>query len=281
MTKVHGELRKQYSEEALMGLLARGESANLEIINSVILSPLFDHLSCAKNISPSSIAHWINDGERQLSEDVERNELLRLLVEPLRRNAEKWPIGISLCNPPGTGLPKEVLQRQDEIEKGVQAPMIPSLLAGNLSVSEYLDELDRKGTADVYKPVNKHLRDDYERQKGRLDKMREIAAKRLWPDLHGEWLPRLQEDPSFIDDFKRLLRVALLTSKLDEYESWTDWSISAIAEVGSYCAQQGADSKLKLIGDLVDKGLSRILTNEKSRALRGARPLIAFYQKLR
>jgi hypothetical protein len=29
MTKVHGELRKQYSEEALMGLLARGESANL------------------------------------------------------------------------------------------------------------------------------------------------------------------------------------------------------------------------------------------------------------
>jgi hypothetical protein len=33
--------------------------------------------------------------------------------------------------------------------------MIPSLLAGNLSVSEYLDELDRKGTADVYKPVNK------------------------------------------------------------------------------------------------------------------------------
>jgi hypothetical protein len=111
--------------------------------------------------------------------------------------------------------------------------------------------------------------------------MREIAAKHLWPDLHGDWLPRLQEDPSFIDDFKRLLRVALLTSKLDEYESWTDWSISAIAEVGSYCAQLGADSKLKLIGDLVDKGLSRILTNEKSRALRGARPLIAFYQKLR
>jgi hypothetical protein len=117
---------------------------------------VLDHLRCVKNISPGSIVHRIGTNDKKIDAgDSAVKEVTQLLIEPLYRNIDQWPIALSLCNPPGAGVGESEVRRQKEIEQRAQRPMIPALLAGKLPNSEYLDTLE--GDKDAYHPINKQL----------------------------------------------------------------------------------------------------------------------------
>jgi hypothetical protein len=117
--------------------------------------------------------------------------------------------------------------------------------------------------------------------------MRDIAATHLWPSLHREWLPRLEAEPQFMDESKRLLRIALLSSKFSSFESLNEMPIFLISSFGGFAG--GAAIELSggsagvgtLVGGLIKKGIDLGLGDEKRKAFKAAKPLTAFYQKLK
>ncbi len=176
----HADLRKRYSDASIMEMLRHGDEAQLEAIKSELLAPLFEHLKCVGNISPNSIKHWINGAENRHLGNSRSDEMVQLIAEPIIRQKEPWRIGTRLCNPPGTGLDKKIMHLQQETEKRIQTPLIPELLAGKLSLNDYLKELNLKDTEKVYKPVNEQLLKDYNCGIQRLERMRDIARTELW-----------------------------------------------------------------------------------------------------
>jgi len=121
--------------------------------------------------------------------------------------------GARLCNRPGIGLSPYILKAQRKIEDTIQKPLIASLIAGDLSQRDYHKALHP--TRKVYEPINRQLLAEYELNIDGILRLRDLAEKNLWPSLHGEWLPRLEADPSFLPKFKALLRDALLQARFD------------------------------------------------------------------
>ena len=85
--------------------------------------------------------------------------------------------------------------------------MIPDLLLSRLSQEDYMRALSP--SSQVYEPINKQLYSDYEKRgRERLLRLRDYARAPLWKDLHEDWLPNLQSNPSYIVEFENNLRRA-------------------------------------------------------------------------
>ncbi len=91
--------------------------------------------------------------------------------------------------------------------------MIPDLVAGNGPFSgangyePYLAELAKH--RDVYRPVNRQLLADWEKQESKLFRLQDAAEKYLWPSLHGEWISELLANPKAAPIFARRIRRGL------------------------------------------------------------------------
>jgi hypothetical protein len=286
LAAAHAQLRELHSEDSILGLLEEGNDEKLELIKCDLLSPVFEHLNCVKNISPNSIRHWMDNTITEESKETDDGKLIKRLIDPIAKSIEPLRVGSPLCRPPGSGLPEEHLRRQREIEQTVQRPLIPLLLSGQLPNEEYLKALEP--TADVYKSINGQLWNDYEQNIGRLERVRDAAKDHLWPNLHANWLPELKDRPQFENEFKDILRDAILHAKFKnlDLETLTNIGITGISGgigllSGLLASVAGADMHVStgVVGTATLAVRAQLVSSYKKR-LEAARPLIAFYQKL-
>jgi hypothetical protein len=242
---VHKALQSQYDEAAILNLLTLGKEAKIEEIKLTLLKPIFDYLKCVSNISPNSLRQWIAPDQQCGVPSSPTSEALRRIAEPLTAQMKPIRAGMKLCNTPGTGVPEEARLAQKRVEERVQRPMIPDLLSGRLSQQDYHEAL--VPTAEFYVPINKQILQDYWENIGKLESIRDLAKEHLWKDLHGDWIPRLeQEGQSFQSEFNRLLNVALLRTDFPSYLE----QVTNIAFVVAPIAAGSATGTLASLGGL-------------------------------
>jgi hypothetical protein len=233
LLKTHRDIQDHIDETTIRLYLAEGRDAELEAIKLNLLWPLLKHKHCVTNISPNSIRHWIDPG-RPLSNLRPISAAVTILDNALRQASGTLRAGFRLCDPPGTGLDDSVLQAQRQLEEHVQRPLIPDLLRGALSQKTYHEAVAGPGNSylSVYEPVNRQVLTSYKQNIEALERLRDVAKEHLWPQLHGEWLPTLEQDSSFLPRFQQLIRDALLRVQFDPFLKWvTDVSINAIGSI--------------------------------------------------
>lgn len=195
--------------ESIENLIKNGAYDDLEGIKAYLLAPILKELNCANNISPNSVRHWFTGEERR----PDSQNIIRALVAPLREGRQRIRAGVELCNKPGHGLDQEVLEAQRVEEKTRQAPLIPALLSGCLAQNEYHDAL-RPGL-DAYTPINRQLFNEFQSNFENILRLRELAQKHLWNDLHTEWIPQLVENGGYIKEFQGLVNRSLRHARFD------------------------------------------------------------------
>lgn len=280
------DLRAVHSEQQLLEMLQQGQDDHLEAIKLDLLKPLLRHLNCVQNISPNSIRHWISKETSNTPSPV--LEGLRALVAPIVNDRMLLRAGFTLCRRPGTGVPSSAVERQRLFEQDVQRPLIPPLLAGLLPMEEYFRtlKLAQKDAADISRPISQQLKRDYDDNIGPLLRLRDLARKELWPDLHGSWLPQLNARPEFLPEFKRRIAYALKRTKWDPYLKWrTDIAINTASLVvgGATVAgatAAGADPLLAVPAGAAAGGAVKIVGDGLSALPRSkSETLTLFYQK--
>ncbi len=202
------QTEEESATQAIERLVSEGSYDKLEGIKQALMEPIFSALRCYNNISPSSVRVWFPSESTVLNDPI-----VRAIVEPLRTSRFRIKAGLELCNPPGTGLSEAVVAAQKREEKNTQAPLIPGLLSGRIPQSEYHKALEPNRA--TYEPINSQLMAEYRKNLSHLLRLRELASKHLWNDLHNDWLPAYHADPSFLPKFEQLLNRALRHPKLD------------------------------------------------------------------
>ena len=278
LNDTHAKLRATVSEQQLFELLKAGAAYQLEALKLELLDPILRHLECVSNISPNSINAWFRDATPTGETPA--------VAAAIQRSGLDARLHLNLCRPPGTGVSQFDLSLQRKVEESVQKPMIPDLLAGVLPQDDYTRAL--VPTRSVYQPINEQLRKDYAKGVDKLLHLRDVASKHLWPDLHGEWLPRLEDDPAFYPELTRLVRDAVMTSRFDPFlDDITRLAIIGVSTaVGSAvylgATLLGADplagTPLATAAGAMTK---QVLDNVHTRRRDTLRSLSLFYQALR
>lgn len=280
LVEVHRTLRSEYDESEIMHLLKSGKGAELEEIKLRLLHPIVEHLGCISNVSPNSLRQWIAPNKQSTVTPSSLSQALQHLARPLAAKMEPIRAGAKVCNPPGTGVSEEDRLAQKEIEEKVQRPMIPDLLAGLLPQPDYHKAL--LPTAEVYRPINAQILQDYCENIEKLERLRDLAKEHLWKDLHGEWIPALEQDPSFLPEFCRLLKLALQRADFYPFFDYLTYAILTVAPlVTAYYAADLA-KRLGLHEGTTAAGLAgatEFMVERIKRPMSKTDQLTLFYQK--
>ena len=201
-------------ENQIRTAIRDGDASTLELAKALIIEPVLDHCGCVESGAPNSITNWISAPEAPVSGASQA--LARSLAHQLVP-------GVQVCRPPGTGISEEARLRQQHAQETVEAPMIPRLLAGEGAFAgrrgfePYIRKLE--GVKSAYEPANDQLNSDWQKNKTALFRLRDAARRYLWPDLHGEWLPRLadEEDLYAARDFDKWVHSAFRLSPVVNY----------------------------------------------------------------
>lgn len=263
----HGLLRADYTPEKLNILIENGNETELERIKLYLLRPLLEDLRCVINVSPNSVQSWVDAASRPRSATDTISRALTYLEEPITSQTYCVRAATTLCRPPGTGLPSSAITAQRTVERTVQKPIIADLIMGRLPQSDYHRAL--QATRSVYQPIDKQLLSDYKRNIGRLEDLRALADAHLWKDLHNEWLPRLEREPQFLEDFKLLLRDALLQARFDPF-------LEALSNIGIAIAGLAVSSSA---GPLAGAVTAASLALAHKRRRDEIKPYAMFYQR--
>lgn len=218
LRKKHRKHREMGTDSKLLTLLQTADETELESIKVDLLEPLLSRYQCVNSTSINSVRQWANQAQPPTSPSATSlalGDLAAAVNSPFARSPS-----LRICRRPGSGVSEESLAAQRRVETTVQAPMIPHLLAGILSQAEYMEA--QKDYIQVFEPVNKQLLFDWRSNVGDLERVRDLAKMHLWPDLHGDWLPHLEADPTFLPEFRQLLFDAILRARLERWLTmWT------------------------------------------------------------
>jgi hypothetical protein len=215
------------SEQGVRDAIVTGDAATLELAKAMVLQPVLDHYGCFESGAPNSVSNWFklaSEGQ-QTDTQIQRVAKEQLMREKLDYLASVAIRGLDLCRPPGTGVSQEARDRQREVQNTIEKPMIPALLAGEGRFEgpngfvPYLRELER--VKDAYRETNEQLTADWEANRDNLFRLRDVARRYLWADLHDYWLPRLlsqdQEDSKVGAEFERWIRSSLRIRAIIKY----------------------------------------------------------------
>lgn len=280
----HTELRAKETEQHIRSLIHSGDVIALEAIKLRLIEPITTKLRCFQTISPNSLKTWV--APKQTMES--RKEIVHKFVSSLAA-----PLGLHICDPPGTGVSHKDKERQDNIQKTVEAPMIPDLLSGEgrfggeKGYEPYIRELAKH--IDDYKAINTQLTFNWEENKHKLYKLRTIAKEHLWPQLHGEWLPRLNEEgEKFAKEFARKISLALMLAPLANFLTIPTNYVFAVSLSTSQAAFEllselagvggGAKHLMALVGGGIGGAATSYLYSQVSKKVGR---LALFYQKAR
>lgn len=263
MCKAHSDLRSQYDREKLRLLIQTGDLERLEAIKLHLLGPLLRAKGCLQNVSPNAIRHWKPSIEGRIgATSVHLAE--SILTDPV--GVDRLRLGTTLCRHPKLSLSPEEWSRQRQEEEQTQAPLIPDLFTGVLSLPDFWKTIGRSG--DVYRPGNRAMISDWNRNVDKLERLRDAAAATIWRDLHYEWLPRLEEgDEEFPDEFRTLVRDAALRSCAKYLDTIIQMAVGALTAATA--------SLHPVLSGIV----STVIESAVQERFAQTKPLVAFYQR--
>ncbi len=272
------KLKVEYPEKTLRDLVQTGKTRQLDEIKFQLLAPVLQHLRCIQNVSPNSVQHWLRSESTPKQPQNSIEKAIEILIQPVTGN-ESSKLGLTLCHSPGThSVTMQQMLAQREVEQTIQKRQIAELYMGDLSARDYLQSLEPH--AHIYRPINEQLITDWNANREKLYRLRDLAEKHIWKDLHGEWLPRLETEPLFHGKFLSLLNRAIRNSKM---AGLLDLSVNlGICFVGGAAAVAGGRAGLPsevagFLGASVGYTLKDLVKAEKAQ-LEG---LTLFYQKAR
>ena len=275
-------------EATIRTSIRTGDTAGLECAKLRLLQPIAEEKSCFLGVSPNSLRHWIKNGPPDSLGfgPAALYEYVSALAAPLTPSASSK--GLTVCRPPGASVSEGARKRQEEVQAPVEAPMIPDLLAGDgdfggvAGYIPYLLELEKHRAS--YEPINHQLSVDWQANRDRLFRLRDLAEKHLWPRLHGDWLPRLLHEPQFRQDFPGLLAKALRSSR---FVGLLDMPTSYVVAISGVVSSQVVRVLARLVGlGDVDPGVTALVATAAGAAAGipharndATRQLALFYQK--
>jgi hypothetical protein len=191
-----------------------------------------------------------------------------------------------LCSPPSERGQTESTRR--ELRKAVQAErdLISELSQGDGqyrvhdSCAPYLTALERYRGA--YAPVDQRMMKEWESTRSRLLRLRDVARTHLWPQLHGEWLPRLDaEGAAYLPKLNRLVQKAVREARFQRYlntDSTIGWGlVPTVSAIGATFGHRlGLDPVVPAVASSV-AGVAAANRFADARAQRGE--LRIFYEK--
>jgi hypothetical protein len=268
----HNLLRSTYDRETLIQLLETGQGEALQGVKLRLIQPILKKLNCVGDVTANSIAHWMRAKQQPLG-DSAVTQALKTIAQPLVDNEWGMP-GITVCERPGSRATMEQKMDQRRVEEEVEKPLIPSLMAGELPYDSYFEaQLPHR---EVYQPINLQLVEDWHKNADRLERLRDWAKKDLWPNLHGDWLPRLDENPAFLPELKKLVRDAVFRAK----HEWFDTVVrAAIATTSIYVGSQvGLATGNVVLGTAAGINVKDALGDAHKKRVSQTENLTLFYQ---
>jgi hypothetical protein len=266
----HTNLVNQYGNRVRQ-LVDDGHLEELDKMKAKLLQPILDEHKCFLDISPNSLERWLSLGDAMSKSAV--GDIGETIAEPLSTPNNT----LTLCEKPGKGLPHHVFATQLAVEEEHEKSMIPRLFAGDLTKEEYYRKL--ANYSQVYQPINKKMEREWNTNKTHLKELRDHARETIWTKVHNEWLPRAEEEPSFIPELRALVGQAVNRAEFPFIDSFTDWGIRLVS-LGVASAYFAADMGSPLIvaaTTLVGEGLVREIGQQRSKS----EELRLFYQRVR
>jgi hypothetical protein len=207
----HRSLKERQDQSSLRRFLVDGNIAELEAIKLELLGPVMKHLNCVQNVSPNSVTNWFRPRTQRGPAATPSASAIQALTAAARK-AANTQLGATLCRAPGTAVARQLILKQRYIEKKVQRHLIPELFLGQLSMADYLQT--QVPYVKDFKPVSDQLWRDWTGNRSRILRLRDLAERHLWNDLHNDWLPRLEEDPRFGHEFRGILSDAVTRARM-------------------------------------------------------------------
>lgn len=284
LKQVHARLRAgNGTPDRVRGLLRAGDGAGLEGLKQQLLQPVLEDQGCLLDGDPHGLFTWFGGpptSDTASADGLKRS--LEMLVKPVRSSRRRN--GLRLCRPFGEGLSAEVVAKW-RLAQRAETEMIPELLAGEGPFAgrrgylAYFEALQQYRLA--YEPIEQAVAEDWRRTRPILEALRQRAEKHLWPQLHGEWLPRLQaQDPEFIEEFPRLLRRGILFSPVAELLNVDTQVVVAVAGGGALGVAHLSGLDGETGGSIATVlGGAALAAHKKARSDFG--PLALFYQRAR
>lgn len=273
------------AQEVVVRAIREGKAGELERLKHVLLIPLMDRLGCLASGAPTSLEWWMPQvaGESTAAATLEA-ELLRRVAQPLIP-------GIPACRSPATM--GSAFELQQKVVAEVETPMIVDLIAGQGEFADptagykpYVDAL--KPYRAKYEEVNNVMRDDWNKNRDHISRLRDAARDHLWPHLHNEWLPLARTgDQEFVrEQFPRLLRRALLVEPFASYldRSAVKVAIGFVTAYGLAAGSHLASRDLGVPPELTEAGAgatATFLAGRYGTYAKQVRDLGIFYQRAR
>ncbi|MDO8543556.1 MAG: hypothetical protein Q7S40_24205 [Opitutaceae bacterium] len=272
-TETSSRLKAEFPRKRLQEFLDNGEADQLENIKLRLIGPLCDHLNCVADVTPDAIVHWKSKGKPPATPSLV-SDTLGLIAAPIMKDRAEIKFDMTICQRPGSRATPQELTAQMNVVQDIELPRIPTLLLGDITMEDYLDALYPH--AAVYRPISSQMLEDWENSRKRLNRLRELAEKHVWPDLHGEWLPRLEEDPAFYGEIGKLIRKATLRAKMGPLldQSMRFAIIGAGAVVGLAANAVSGPLAGVILGALTKESLSE----KHKETLKRSDKLTLFYQ---
>lgn len=253
-----------------------GDAPTLEFAKTSVLEPLLRAYGCIESGTPDSVNTWFaSPAERSPSPRLDVSAIARPLIA-----------GLQVCRPPGTGVSPSAVARQTEVTASVEKPMIPDLLAGEgefageRGFEPYFRRLEPY--RDAYEPTNEQLRNDWRASKDDLLRLRDAAARHLWPELHHHWLPRLRSgDATASREFERWISSALRLRAISRFVSARPTRIIVGSFGPSALTAALAAARVPLPEAIVAGGVAALAGSAVSRHLGRVSELALFYQAAR
>ena len=212
---IHKQLSSEHDEVGLRSIIESGKPIEIEAINQMLIEPILDHLNCVGNVSPSTTRKWFEETNKDRKVDYV-SEAIKLIVDPLHSGKiNDLRADYTLCEPPSRSISQAELKAQESEERNVQKPLISDLMIGTLEQGEY-HALIKKGNISAYLPLNRSIKDFYDKNIENLMRLRDLAAKYIWDDFHNHWLPQLEEDATFLEELGSLINRSLRKWQFDD-----------------------------------------------------------------
>jgi len=293
LTDKHKILRAEYHDGAdVRTLIQKKDYRKLEQIKIELVKPVADYVGAMVGVVPNSLASpsWQRDSSAP-DGDVDAADRVSTFLDRL---AKPVTTGLRLCDPPGTSVAPQDVQKQREVQQQQETEMIFELMAGEgrfvggEGYVEYFDELVPYRAA--YEPINAQLYTNWQQNLPALVAVRAAAAKDLWPQLHREWLPQLLADPAFANELATLIAKAVRSSSrfgdLLTLPSLIAFSVASVAS-GSLPPMLAELAHLNPVtaslATLVPMGMTggaiAVASRRSARSATSVEPLAMFYQK--
>lgn len=282
--QIHASLRRESESRQVRRLIDEANDSALERINYAILQPIAASRQSIVAGSMSGLRHWLSPsvtrpGLFPEGRQEQVRKLLSLISDPI---SESQLNGIQLLRHPRDWDPIG-LANQDEAKERVETPFICDLQAGEGNFTgprgfeAYI--LNVASERSAYMNVDSLLLADWERNISRLLRLRDAAAKHLWPSLHGDWLPALlREDPDAIKNFPRYVKSALRSRHFAKFLNLNTKQVFGII-TAAFAGVAIRDPSMREMAAYVSTGSGAVALFGEGRISPNVGPLAVFYQE--